>query len=179
MLVTNDENIYKLCSSLKNLGRGEGNFGHDRLGYNYHINEVTCAIGIAQLMKFNDIIGKRQQLFDEYTKRLGKVDGLILPHVDNRNKYSWMFYVVRLKDGIDRDKVIESLKQHGIESKPYFYPPIHLQKFYREKFGYKEGDFPITEMVSNSTIALPLFPELKVSEVEFVVESLEQAIQSS
>ncbi|TAL48575.1 DegT/DnrJ/EryC1/StrS family aminotransferase [archaeon] len=181
MLTMNDESVFNLCWSLKNLGKVEhgGRFVHDMLGYNYHINEISCAMGIAQLAKFDFVMQKRQQLFDEYTKRLKNVDGVILPHVDNNNKYSWLFYVIRLKDGIDRNDVSESLKEFGIDNRAYFSPPIHLEKLYKERFNYKEGDFPVTEKVSKTNIALPFFPDLKMNELEFVVEKLESAIQSA
>jgi len=94
--------------------------------------------------------------------------------VKRRIKISWFVYVVRLNDSYtqeDRDRILGKLKKRGIGCSNYF-TPIHLQPFYREMFGYKEGDFPITEKVSKSTIALPFYNNLTEEEIDYVCRSL-------
>ena len=86
--------------------------------------------------------------------------------------------MIRLKRGIDRNKIIKYLNEQGVQCKPYF-TPIHLQPFYRKIFGYKEGDFPVTEDVVGRTIALPFFNNLKEEQIDYVVEQLKEGIENS
>ncbi|MCX6090102.1 MAG: DegT/DnrJ/EryC1/StrS family aminotransferase [Candidatus Atribacteria bacterium] len=142
MVVTDDPYIAELCRSMRNQGRGEDLswLDHERLGYNYRLDEMSAALGISQLQRIEEIIEKRAKVAEEYSRRLQEIDEIITPQVRPEMKMSWFVYVVRLKNHIDRDGVIEYLKGKDIASKPYF-PPIHLQPFYREKFGFREGDF--------------------------------------
>jgi perosamine synthetase len=110
---------------------------------------------------------------------LARVEGLELPYPDSSgNRRSWFVYVVQLPDGVDRDATIERMRAAGIDSKPYL-PAIHLMSFYRERFGHREGEFPVCEEVSRRSLALPFYPELSESHVERVTETLLGIIESS
>ncbi|MFC2141484.1 DegT/DnrJ/EryC1/StrS family aminotransferase [Acidobacteriota bacterium] len=176
MIVTDDENIYRLCRSMRNQGRSEDGvwLQHERVGFNYRISDINCALGIAQLERIDEILGKRAKVARLYNERLKNVEELILPHSEENKKISWFVYVIRLQDKYsreDRDRVLEKLKEKGIGCSNYF-SPIHLQPFYRRLFGYKEGDFPVTEKVSERTMALPFFNNLKEEEIDYVCENL-------
>jgi len=180
MIVTDDEKIYRLCRSMRNQGRGGDGawLQHERLGYNYRISDINCALGIAQLERIEEILTKREKVARCYNEKLNDVEELILPHFEENKKISWFVYVVRLKDKYtqeDRDLVLRKLKGKGIGCSNYF-SPIHLQPFYRKMFGYKEGDFPVTEKVSKRTIALPFYNNLKEEEINYVCESLKEII---
>jgi len=180
MIVTNDEKIYRLCRSMRNQGRGEDGawLQHERLGYNYRISDINCALGIAQLERIEEILAKREKVARIYNEKLSYVDELILPHFEEKKKISWFVYVVRLKDRFtqeDRDMILRKLKEKGIGCSNYF-SPIHLQPFYKKMFGYKEGDFPVTEKVSKRTIALPFYNNLKEEEIDYVCENLKKII---
>lgn len=88
---------------------------------------------------------------------------------------SWFVYVVQLPQGVDRDEVIGRLKREGVSSKPYM-PVIHLQPYYRERFGYSAGDFPVAEDIASRSLALPFYPSMQRADVERVVATLERAI---
>ena len=88
---------------------------------------------------------------------------------------SWFVYVVRLEEGIDRDHIIEAMAKLGIPTRPYF-SPIHLQSFYRERFGYKPGSFPVSERAGESTIALPFHNNMKIEEIKVVCDALKKTI---
>jgi len=180
MIVTYDENIYKLCRSMRNQGRGEDGawLQHERLGYNYRISDINCALGIAQLERIEEILAKREKVARIYNEKLSDVEELILPHFEENKKISWFVYVVRLKDRFtqeDRDMILRKLKEKGIGCSNYF-SPIHLQPFYKKMFGYKEGDFPATEKVSKRTIALPFYNNLKEEEIDYVCGNLKEII---
>ncbi|SKA09468.1 DegT/DnrJ/EryC1/StrS family aminotransferase [Selenihalanaerobacter shriftii] len=178
IIVTDDEEIAKLCKSTRNQGRGESDLwlDHVRLGYNYRLDEMSCAVGIAQLERIEEILAKRAEVAAEYNRLLADAEEVkTLSIVEETTKMSWFVYVIQLVDGIDRNSVMEHLRNNDIQCKPYF-TPIHLQPFYIEEFGYQRGDFPITEQVTDSTIALPFYNKLTKQEVQQVVETLKERI---
>lgn len=177
VILTNEKNIYESCKSMSNQGRavvGEKWLEHEILGYNYRLDEMSCALGIVQLKRIKDILRKRKKVASIYNKKL---KGLVeIPYIKEGNDLSWFVYVVRLPVEINRDKVISDMARLGIQCKDYF-QPIHLQPFYKKEFGYKEGDFPVCEEVSKRTIALPFFNDLKEKEIDFIAKSLKQCLK--
>jgi len=147
-----------------------------RLGYNYRMDELSAALGIAQMKKLDAILKKRDEIAKLYAELLSEVKGVEAPFVAPWARMSWFVYVVKLKEGIDRERIMKRLEEAGIDSRPYF-PPIHLQPFYRELFGFREGDFPVTESVSRRTVALPFYTGLEPEKIQYVVEELEKAIK--
>ena len=178
IVVTNNENLAKLCCSLRNQGRGIDTqwLNHVRLGYNYRMSDLSAALGIAQLERIDEIIAARQRVADSYLEKLKDVKGVILPTIDMRAKMSWFVFVIRFEAGIDRDLVMQTLLDRGIGCRPYF-TAIHLQPFYREMFGYKEGDFPVTEHVARGTLAIPFFNKITEEQIDIVVEEIKRAIR--
>ena len=182
IIVTDDEKIYKLCKSMRNQGRSEDGawLQHERLGYNYRISDINCALGTAQLERIDEILAKRERVAKLYNERLNEMEELIIPQFEENKKISWFVYVLRLINIYtqkDRDLVLFKLKEKGIGCSNYF-SPIHLQPFYRKMFGYKRGDFPVTERVSERTIALPFYNNLKEEQIDFVCNNLKEIIQS-
>lgn len=181
MIVTDDENIAELCRSMRNQGREDNNswLSHKRLGYNYRMSELSAALGVAQTNRIDEILKKRQQVADFYNERLKEADEVEIPYIDPDVKMSWFVYVIRLnserfsREG--RDRILQELKGKGISCSNYF-PPIHLEPFYQQLFGYKEGDFPITEKVSGLTIAMPFYNNLTEEEVDYICNSLKDII---
>ena len=130
--------------------------------------------------RIDKILAKREKVARLYNERLKDEEELILPHSEENKKISWFVYVIRLQDKYsreDRDTILGELKDKDIGCSNYF-SPIHLQPFYRRLFGYKEGDFPVTEKVSERTIALPFFNNLKEEEVNYVCENLIKSVKN-
>ncbi|MBP1611675.1 MAG: perosamine synthetase [Acidobacteria bacterium] len=177
IVVTDDGELAALLSSLRNQGRGaDGSWlAHERLGWNYRIPDILCALGIAQLERLEEFVAARQQVVDLYQRHLGGIEELVLPPpAAPGQRISWFVYVVALapKYGRDeRDALLEHLRARGIGCRNYF-SPIHLQPFYRERFGLREGMFPVTESVAARTIALPFFNRLGEAEVMRVRDAL-------
>lgn len=181
ILVTDDEELARLARSIRNQGRGESGewLDHERLGYNFRMDELSSALGCSQMERIEEILDKRAKVAGMYSEKLAEVEEVQVPYIaDYVNRMSWFVYVIRLDKDINRDSVIEYLNQEGVQCKPYF-TPIHLQPFYRKMFGYKEGDFPVTEDVSDRTIALPFFNNLKEEQIDYVVEKLKEGIKNS
>ena len=184
VVLTDDDDVAEVCRSLRNQGRGEGSgwLQHERLGYNYRLSEVNCALGLAQMERLEELLRNRERVARLYHERLEPLERRALlerPYTAPHVKVGWFVYVVRLGKSFtreDRDRVLRGLRERGIGCANYF-PPIHLQPFYREMFGYKPGDFPVTEAVSERTIALPFHPRLTEAEVDSVVQQLEALLR--
>lgn len=180
MIVTNDDNIAELCRSYRSQGRAITGFWlhHERLGYNYRMSELNAVIGSVQMDRLDDIINRRDKVANMYNERLSRIQGVTIPYVSTRTTVmSWFVYVIRLDKSIDRDRVMECLKQNGVACRPYF-TPIHIQPYIREMFGYEEEDFPNTAKAGRSCIALPFYNDLSAVEIEYIANTLEKAIKN-
>jgi len=104
------------------------------------------------------------------------VEGVQIPYIAPTTRMSWFVYVVRLAPEIDRNVIMAALEERGIPSRPYF-TPIHLQPLYRERFGYREGDFPVTEALARSVLALPFSSVMIEEQVEYVFENLVEVLR--
>ncbi len=178
ILVTDDVELARLARSMRSQGRGENGewLDHERLGYNYRMDELSSALGCSQMERIEEILDKREKVAEMYGEKLAEVEEVQVSYIATYvSRMSWFVYVVRLGRGIDRNKVIRYLNEEGVQCKPYF-TPIHLQPFYRKMFGCKEGDFPVTEDVAGRTIALPFFNNLKEEQIDYVVEKLREGI---
>ncbi len=176
MIVTNDDEVARLCHSMRNQGRDTGMnwLSHERLGFNYRLSDIASAIGLTQLRRIEELLAKRSRVASWYRRRLEDEGRISLQKIGEDCEISWFVFVVKLGDEYsedDRAAIIEKLRAKGIGCSNYF-APIHLQAFYRREFSYKEGDFPICERVAARTIALPFHGGLTESNVDEVCEIL-------
>ena len=181
MITLADAQIKQRIDSERNQGRAPdmGWLDHDRLGFNYRLSDIACAVGIAQLGRLAQMLSERERVAGLYREGLAGVDGLALPCADaGGDRRGWFVFVVQLPRGMDRDGTVRELGRQGIQSKPYL-PAIHLMSFYRERFGHREGQFPVCEDVAARSIALPFFPEMSQGEVERVCERLRAVIATA
>jgi len=181
MLTLGSEAVKALVDSERNQGRAPdmGWLDHDRLGFNYRLTDIACALGLAQLQRLDDMLAARARVASWYREALAGFEGLTLPCEDfGGDRRGWFVYVVQLPHGCDRDDTIRALYERGVQSKPYL-PAIHLMSFYRERFGYRGGEFPVCEDVAARSIALPFFPELTEGEVAQVASALESVLYTA
>jgi perosamine synthetase len=181
IVVTDSEEQWRLIKSLSNQGRGDDGpwLEHVRLGYNYRLDDLSAALGIAQLEKLDRILELRSQVAERYRTLLSGVAGAELAAADDaEHRRSWFVFVVRLAEGIDRERVIEELTKEKVASSRYL-PCIHLQPYMRERFGFAEGLCPQAEALSRSTVALPFYTALEAEDQERVVATLERAIAAA
>jgi perosamine synthetase len=179
VVVTDDPALAATFRSLRNQGRDEDGtwLRHIQLGYNYRLDEMSAAIGVAQLERLGELAGGRAKAAAAYEAALGGYDWLRLPRAGATETVDWFVYVVRLDSAIDRDDVIERLGALGVASRPYF-SPLHLQPLYRDALGHRPGDFPVTERVAASTVALPFSARLSAEDVAYVAEALAAAVDA-
>ena len=174
------ESVKERIDSERNQGRAPdlGWLDHDRLGFNYRLDDLSCALGIAQVGRLDEMLAGRARVAALYTEALAGIDGLDLPCADSDgDRRSWFVYVVQLPPGVDRDAAVVAMRERGVDTKPYL-PAIHLMSLYRERFGHREGQFPVCEDVARRSLALPFYPDLADGEVEQVVQALTAVIQA-
>jgi len=197
MVVTDDDRLANLCRSMRNQGRAVDNMAdtegdktgnragswlaHERLGYNYRLSEIACALGIAQMERLDELLAKRRDVAMRYMTAMRDMEDVVLPNVptDHGDLMSWFVFVVRLTSSYDaasRDRIIAGLRRHDIGASNYF-PCIHLQPAYQGVNGCRPGAYPIAESISDRTIALPFFNRLDAADLDIVVHTLKVMIQ--
>ena len=182
MLTLGSDEHKVTIDSERNQGRAPdmGWLDHDRLGFNYRLSDLACAVGLAQLDRLDDMLAARARVAGWYREALAALAterGLELPCEDaGGDRRGWFVFVVQLPRGVDRDGTVLALRELGVQSKPYL-PAIHLMSLYRERFGHRPGEFPVCEDVAARSVALPFFPELSEGQVARVAEALERVLR--
>ena len=174
LIVTNDDQAAGLMRALRNQGRAPGDtwLSHTYLGYNYRLDEMSSALGIAQMQRLDEMIAKRERVAGWYTERLSEVPGIEIPVVaPETTRMSWFVYVIRIDPKVDRGEFAKKLEARGVPVRPYFLP-IHLQPYMVERFGYREGDFPVTEELGRRGLAVPFSGVMSEDQVEYVCQSI-------
>jgi perosamine synthetase len=176
MILTDNSGWAEQCISLRNQGRASGGgwLCHERLGYNFRLSDINAAVGLVQLDRLEEIKAKRARVAQWYLERLAHETRLTLPQIPHNADISWFVFVVRLTaihTQSQRDTLLQYLTERGIQASNYF-PPVHLQPFIAEQYGYRPGDFPITEAVAQRTLALPFYNNLREEQVDYVCTQL-------
>ncbi len=181
MIVTDDETFAATCRALRNQGReGMSWLAHQRLGYNYRLSEINAAMGCVQVDRLEEILNARKLVARMYMEQLMTNKYLILPTLQDDTHMSWFVFVVRLNDLFepgDRDEIMIELRAEGIGCNNYF-PPIHLQPYMVEKFGFTPGMFPVCEYVAARTLSLPFYGSLTSAQINTVCMTLNRLLES-
>ncbi|HEU5206142.1 MAG TPA: DegT/DnrJ/EryC1/StrS family aminotransferase [Gaiellaceae bacterium] len=178
MVTTHSESEWRLLRSLRNQGRADsgGWLEHARLGFNYRMDDIRAAIGLGQLEKLDDILRARSEVAARYADVLADIPGLEIPCADDADhERSWFVYVVTLPADVDREVVISSLTDRGIQTARYL-PCIHLQPYMQERFGYRVGLCPVAEELASRTLALPFHARLAEEDQAYVADALRHAL---
>jgi perosamine synthetase len=180
VIVTDDRELAELCGSLRNQGRGIGSgwLGHERFGYNYRLSDINAAIGVVQVSRIEEFKRKRRAVANMYQVALADEGRVIVPREPADTDMSWFVFVIRLKENYtveQRDMLLKRMAENQVQVSNYF-PPVHLQPFMVREYGYKLGDFPITDSVCRSTIALPFHNNLTQEQVTEVVRVLKKSL---
>jgi perosamine synthetase len=189
VIVPAGEEMAEELRSERNQGRSAdmSQIDHERIGFNYRMTDIQAAIGIAQVERMDELLEARASVARAYGERLaaigapageGDADGLVLPCADRGDeRRSWFVYVLQLPASVDRTTVIDALAAEDIPSKAYL-PAIHLMPPYRERFGFKGGEFPVAERVAERSLALPFFGSMSDEQVETVCTALGSALEA-
>jgi perosamine synthetase len=179
VVITNDDKAADLMRALRNQGRAPGDtwLQHTHMGYNYRIDEMSAAMGASQMTRLDHLLTRREQVAAWYEARLSEIAGVEVPFIESfTTRMSWFVYVIRFEEKINRDEMAKRLEARGIPVRPYFLP-IHLQPYMMERFGYREGDFPVTEDLGRRGLALPFSGVMTEEQVNFVCTTIREEIQ--
>jgi perosamine synthetase len=178
IVVTDDDRMATYCRMARNQGRRPGAewLEHEILGFNYRMDELSAALGLAQLRRLDELLAARARVAAWYDEALAAIDDVERPQAAPWARVAWFVYVVRLRSGVDRDAVLRHLARRGVAARPYF-PPIHLQP-YLQAMGWRAGQFPVTEDVAARTLALPYYTTLTETEVHQTVAALKEAVEA-
>ncbi|MBI1372809.1 MAG: polysaccharide biosynthesis protein [Phycisphaera sp.] len=190
MIVTDDDRLAAICRSLRDQGRpvelepadpvhADAMLQHERLGFNYRMSELNAALGLAQMQRLDEILVRRREVACMYIDKLMEFPELVLPTIGPDTEMSWFVFAVRLSDPYgqkERDRITTGMRRHDVGAGNGF-PPIHLQPFYRQHYGYARGDFPNAESIAARTIALPFFTRLDATQIELVTLTLQVMLQ--
>ena len=179
VVVTDDDKAANLMMALRNQGRAPGDtwLSHTFMGYNYRLDEMSAALGTVQMARLGELLTKREIVAGWYAEGLSEIPGIEIPRVvANTTRMSWFVYVIRVEKGRDRDALARRLDARGVPVRPYFLP-IHLQPYVAERFGYREGDFPVTEDLGRRGLAIPFSGVMSRDQVEFVCEALKDELK--
>lgn len=179
MVTLGDEAMKARIDSERNQGRAPdmGWLDHDRLGFNYRLSDIACAVGLAQLDRLDGMLDDRVRVAALYREALEGLEGLVLPCEEvGEVRRGWFVFVVQLPREVDRDETVRKLASWGVQSKPYL-PAIHLMSFYREQFDHRLGEFPVCEDAAARSLALPFFPGMTEGQIRGVADKLRAALK--
>jgi perosamine synthetase len=179
VIITSDDKAADLMRSLRNQGRAPGDtwLQHTHLGYNYRIDEMSAALGASQMSRLDELLSKREQVAAWYEARLSEIAGVEIPVVDSKTtRMSWFVYVIRFDKQINRDEIAKRIEARGVPVRPYFLP-IHLQPYMVERFGYREGDFPVTEDLGRRGLAVPFSGVMTEEQVDYVCTVIREELR--
>ena len=179
VVVTSNDDAARLMLALRNQGRAPGDtwLSHTYLGYNYRLDEMSAALGTVQMSRLDELLTKRETVAGWYAERLSEIPAVEIPYVGpDTTRMSRFVYVIRFEKGLDRDALAKRLDARGVPVRPYFLP-IHLQPFMVERFGYRTGDFPVTEDLGRRGLALPFSGVMSEAQVEYVCAALRDELR--
>jgi perosamine synthetase len=177
MVVTASKEMAEACRSFKNLcfsDKGGRVFVHEHIGYNYRLSNLLAAVGLAQLERVVDYVAMRRANARRYTERLKGVPGLVLPVERPWAKNTYWMYGIRVEEqsfGETRERMMARLREHGIETRPFF-TPMHRQPSLQRYGCNCEGEWPASELLAKTGFYLPSSTDLTEIEIDRVCETL-------
>ncbi len=191
MLTTNSEDIAEKARVMSTHGMskaawnrygkgGAWRYDIEYPGHKYNMFDIQAALAKTQMNKLSAMQDRRKEIVKKYEEGFSRLDGIKLPPEEDYTTHSWHLYVVRLeldKLTIDRDKFIELMGEANIGTSVHFIP-VHLMSYYRENFGYKEGDFPVAESYFDTILSLPLYPKMTDEDVQDVINAVTHIISN-
>ena len=185
MVTTNNSDFAQRLREVRNHGidsdararqaDGQWHYEMTTLGFNYRLTDIACALGLAQLPRLSANLARRRAIAARYGKALATVPSLALPIVEADVTSAWHLYPVRVDASIDRAEVFNALRAEGLGVNVH-YIPVHLHPYYRSRFGYKGGEFPIAETASGRLISLPMFHGMTDEDVDDVILAVEKVM---
>ncbi len=170
-----------MTKDVKYLEQNDGPWYYEMhwLGYNYRITDFQCALGISQLNKLDAFVKRRREIAEFYNATFGTDENFIIPYVDEKVKHAYHLYPLQIKFDkleIDKRELFLKLKERNIYGQVH-YIPVHLQPYYKKKFGYKKGDFPVAEKFYEREISIPMYPSLTDEDLKYIAETFFELVK--
>ena len=177
MITTNDDELAERIQLLRNHGgvRIGKVYQYEAAGFNYRLSDIQGAMGVAQMGKLNSLIERKRELAAQLIENLAEIEGIKTPTEPTWGGHIYQSFVILVDDHINRDQLILELQKRGIETTLGTYA-LHAQPFFQRSFGYRNGDFPNSYKAFSKTITLPLYPQMTIEDVDYIVENLSRAI---
>jgi len=177
MITTNSNGLAKKIAVLRSHGsvREASRLRFVAAGFNYRMSDVNAAIGIVQMRKLSEIVRMRRQLAEQYMKLLSEISGLTLPVDEKHSIQTYQSFVVMLPKRINRDEIIMKMKESGVETTIGTYA-LHTEPYFQKYFGYKSGDLPVSFQCARRSLTLPLYPQMTVEDLSYVIEAFQKAL---
>jgi perosamine synthetase len=190
MVTTNDPKLAETLRRFRNHGissdarqrqsAGQWHYEMVLLGFNYRLPDIVCALGFEQLKKLDANLARRREISAIYTSALREIPGVIPPTVRAEANPAWHLYPIRLDLGkltVDRAQIFRALRAENIGVNVH-YIPVHLHPYYRDKFGYKGGEFPVAEDAYERLISLPMFHAMSDQDVKDVIAAVTKVVST-
>jgi perosamine synthetase len=189
MVTTDDPKLAALMRRFRNHGVGTNH--HERskkdtwyyemedIGYNYRITDFQCALGLSQLARLPAQIATRRAIAKRYDESFLALPAVRPLAVSEHIAHAYHLYVVALQSGRwggSRDQLFVHLRKRGIGVNVH-YLPVHLHPYYRRRFGYGKGQYPIAEKAYEEILSLPMYPAMTDTQVEQVIEAVYEEVQ--
>ncbi len=177
-VTTNDEALASEMRMVRNQGQAS-RYNQATLGFNFRMQEINAVIGLEQLKVLDELNAKRMKNALVIKESLSSLECLGFQEVHNPKEHAWYLFSLTLderKAGMPRDKLVQRLKEQGIEADIAWPTPIHLQPYYREKFGFKEGDFPVSEKICKMVFQIPIQPFLTDDEIQRMISAMKSIL---
>ena len=188
MVTTDDAKFARLLRMFRNHGidsdarerQANGNWCYDMvaLGYNYRLTDIGCALGISQLRKLETNLARRRQIANQYTAAFQEIPGVVPPTVRPGVNPAWHLYPIRLdlaKVRVGRSEIFRALRAEGLGVNVH-YIPVHQHSYYRENFGYRDGEYPVAEGAYQQLISLPMFHAMTDQDLDQVVHAVKKVV---
>lgn len=178
LVTTESDEVARVCRCLRNQGQSE-RYVHVMLGYNYRMTDIAAAFGIEQLRRLEAVLTDKERIAAAYTRAFADHPHIHPPHLPEYvSRHPWYMYCLRLDTHVDRDAVLGHLDEAGIDHRLSF-PPIPLQPLYRERFGYRPGDFPGAEAIYAQMVDIPCWAGMGDAQVRRVIEAVRVGVAAA
>jgi perosamine synthetase len=179
-ITTNDDSVAEQIRMERNQGQAS-RYNQKSFGYNFRMLEICAAVGLGQIGILDDLNQKRRRNAEVLTDGLEDLECINFQRVDQPENHAWYMFALTLDEkaaGISRDKLVQKLRAEGVEADVSWPTPIHLQPYYRERFGFKEGDYPIAEIICKTVFQLPIQPFLTQEEIQRTISTLHELLSN-
>lgn len=146
------------------------------LGFNYRITDIQSALGSSQLKKLDQFVERRNEIAAYYDEAFKSDDRFLIPHVAKNIKHAYHLYPLQIKFDelkISKKDFFEKMREQNIGLQVH-YIPVHTQPYYKNNFGFKDGDFPIAEEFYKNEVSIPIYPLLENEDLDYIVKTIKE-----